>query len=56
MMDDPESGTDPDMLRENIEAVERFGEVSVSGVIGRIDDFDRPPHEYLQVIGNLFNG
>jgi len=56
MVDDPESETDPDMVRENIEAVQRFGNVSVSGVVGRIDDFDRPPQEYLEIVGNLFNG
>ncbi|MFW6415229.1 MAG: dethiobiotin synthase [Thermodesulfobacteriota bacterium] len=55
MVDDPESGTDPDMVRENIEAVQRFGEVAVSGVVGKIDDFDHPPQEYLEIVGNLFN-
>ncbi len=56
MVDDPESGNNPDMIRENIEAVERFGEVSVSGVIGKIDDLARPPQKYLEIVGNLFNG
>ncbi len=56
MVDDPQSGTDPDMIRENIEAVQRFGEVNVSGVIGKIDDFDHPPQKYLEIVGNLFNG
>lgn len=30
------------MVRENIEAVERFSGISVCGVIGRINDFDNP--------------
>lgn len=30
------------MVRENMEAVERFSGISVCGVIGRINDFDNP--------------
>jgi hypothetical protein len=34
--------SDSALVRENIEAVERFGRVPVAGVIGNIDDFTSP--------------
>lgn len=38
--DDPPTGEA--MLRENMEAVEKFSGITVGGVIGRIDDFGSP--------------
>jgi dethiobiotin synthetase len=35
--------TPPVMVAENMEAIETYSGVKVSGVIGRIDDFSRPP-------------
>lgn len=45
-----QTGTDQGMILENIEAVESFGGVRVSGVIGNIHDFTRIPGEYYTVI------
>ena len=39
-----------DMVRENIEAVEKFSGIRVSGVIYRIDDFSNPPEYCRQIV------
>lgn len=41
-MDQADPPVSEAMLRENMEAVERFSGIAVCGVIGRINDFDNP--------------
>lgn len=53
-----DQGGDPapeGMIRENMEAVESFSGVAVSGLIGRIDDFVSPPPLAFDVISNLMD-
>ncbi len=42
LMDTEEEETATEMIRENVEAIEKFSDVMVSGVIGRINDFSNP--------------
>jgi dethiobiotin synthetase len=44
-----------EMIRENIEAVERFSGVPVAGVIDKIEDFSRPPRECFQPLLKMFS-
>jgi dethiobiotin synthetase len=53
-MDGGEQSTPAEMIRENIEAVQRFSGVRVAGVIGRITDFSSPAKECSQAIGAMF--
>ena len=46
--------TSKDMINENIEAVERFSDIKVSGVINKIQNFEKPGKNCYQVIENLF--
>jgi dethiobiotin synthetase len=42
-----------DLVDENIDAIQRFGGVSVAGVIGRLADFRRPPDSVYGVIERM---
>ncbi len=42
------AGTAPDLIAENMAAVERYSGIRVAGVIGRIPDFDHPPAEFFR--------
>ncbi len=44
-LDFGETGTPADMLRENIEAVEKFSGIKTAGVVGKINDFSDPGEE-----------
>lgn len=44
-----------DLVNENIEAIQRFGGVSVAGVIGRLNDFHRPPDSVYGIIDSLLS-
>jgi dethiobiotin synthetase len=44
---------EPDLVDENIDAIQRFGGVPVAGVIGRIADFKRPPDSVYEVVERL---
>jgi dethiobiotin synthetase len=46
--------TPKDMLRENIEAVEKFSGIKVAGVIERIEDFSTPGRECFRPFLALF--
>ena len=50
---DPE-GTPQDLVSENREAVKRYSGIKVAGVIGRIDDFSRPPQACYHPLESLF--
>ncbi len=52
-VDASQSPTPNDMVRENIEAVEKFSGIRVSGVIYRIDDFSNPPEYCRQIVHQL---
>jgi dethiobiotin synthetase len=54
LMNSHEPPISPEMIRENIEAVENVGKVRVAGVIGRIADFSNPGDECYQPLRNLF--
>jgi len=51
--DDP--ATPKDMLLENMEAVEKYSGVMVTGVVGRIDNFGSPPKECYLPVEKLIN-
>ena len=53
-IDSGEKYTSKDMINENIEAVERFSGIKVSGVISKIQNFAKPGQDCYQVIENLF--
>ena len=42
-----------DLVSENIEAIQRFGDVHVIGVIERLADYDRPPGSAYHTINKL---
>ncbi len=52
-IDSGEKYTSKDMINENIEAVERFSGIKVSGVISKIQNFAKPCQDCYQVIENL---
>jgi dethiobiotin synthetase len=52
-MDNGDLTPSPDMIEENIEAVERFSGIKVFGVIGKISDFMNPPLEFLNIVGKI---
>ncbi len=54
LVDSSEKPTPDDMLRENIEAIEKFSGIKVAGVIGRIKDFSNPGKECNRVIEEVF--
>lgn len=54
LMDSSEKPTPDDMLRENIEAIEKFSGIKVAGVIGRIKDFLNPGKECDRVVEEVF--
>jgi dethiobiotin synthetase len=45
--------TDPAMIRENMDAVEEFSGIRVSGTIGRLADFANPPSASLDIIADV---
>lgn len=49
-------GEDPVMVRENMEAVEMISGLNVSGVIGRLADFSRPPMDAFDVVSSVVKG
>jgi dethiobiotin synthetase len=52
-IDAGEKETPPDMIRENISAIEETSGIKVAGVIGRIHDFSRPPHDCYKPLANM---
>jgi len=48
------TGTAPDMITENMEAVEKYSGIKVAGVIEKIDDFSRPPRDCYRPLEFLF--
>jgi dethiobiotin synthetase len=44
-----------ELVDENMDAIRRFGGVPVAGVIGRLDDFHRPPDDVYGVIERLLS-
>lgn len=46
--------TPTDLVAENIEAVRKYSGIKVSGVIGRINDFSRPPQDCYRPLEFLF--
>lgn len=53
LVDNSEVSTDEKMLQENIESIERFGKISIYGIIGKINEFISPPQYCLDIIENL---
>lgn len=52
-VDASQTPTPDDMVRENIEAVEKFSGIRVSGVIQKIDDFSNPPEYCRKIVQQL---
>ena len=51
-----DSGLPPveqDLVDENIDAIRRFGNVPVAGVIGRVENFHRPPESVYGVLETI---
>jgi dethiobiotin synthetase len=42
--------TPPDMIAENMEAVQQYSGIAVAGVIGKVHDFDHPPEECFSIL------
>jgi dethiobiotin synthetase len=53
MVEQPHEPVAADLVRENQEAIEAFGHVTVGGVIGLIDDFASPPGRFGQMVDRL---
>lgn len=53
-MDAEARGTPAGMVGENIEAVERFAGIKVSGVIGKVDDFSNPGRDCYRPLEAIF--
>ena len=48
-----QEATNPKMVRENMEAIEYFSGIRVSGVIGPITDFSNPDPQVLHIIASI---
>lgn len=53
-LDPPGSETPAEMIRENMEAVERFAGIKVAGVIGEVGDFVNPGAECYRPLKVMF--
>jgi dethiobiotin synthetase len=42
--------TSPDMIAENMEAVQQYSGIVVAGVIGKVHDFNHPPEECFGIL------
>ncbi len=47
-------GTPEEMIRENMEAIEKFSGIKVAGTIGKISDFSNPGPECFKPVAALF--
>lgn len=54
-LDGGKTATPPDMIEENMEAVERVSGLKVCGVIGYVEDFSNLSKKSRQVFDNLFS-
>ncbi len=54
-IDAGEKETPAEMIRENISAIEETSGIKVAGVIGRIHDFSRPPHDCYKPLAKMFS-
>jgi len=54
LIDSGEVATPPDMIKDNIEAIEAFSGTKVAGVIGRITNFSNPGIECYRTLRKLF--
>ena len=54
-IDAGENETPAEMIRENISAIEEASGIRVAGVIGRIHDFSRPPHDCYKPLATMFD-
>jgi dethiobiotin synthetase len=53
-IDAGEKETSAEMIRENRSAIEETSGIKVAGVIGRIHDFSRPPHDCYKPLAKMF--
>ncbi|MDM8518120.1 dethiobiotin synthase [Desulfobacterales bacterium HSG16] len=54
LLDPEKEGTAKDMIRENIEAIEKFGNTKVAGVIGYLKNFRSPLAEHYSPLECFF--
>jgi dethiobiotin synthetase len=54
-IDAGENETPAEMIRENISAIEEASGIRVAGVIGRIHDFSRLPHDCYKPLATMFD-
>ncbi|RLB78317.1 MAG: dethiobiotin synthase [Deltaproteobacteria bacterium] len=52
---DQEDDVSPDMIRENIEAVDKFSETKVAGVVGKIRNFSNPEKKWYKPLEQMFS-
>jgi dethiobiotin synthetase len=53
-IDAGEKETPAELIKENISAIEETSGIRVAGVIGRIHDFSRPPHDCYKPLAKMF--
>ena len=53
-IDAGEKETPPEMIKENKSAIEETSGIKVFGVVGRIHDFSRPPHDCYKPLAKMF--
>ncbi|TRZ75533.1 MAG: dethiobiotin synthase [Deltaproteobacteria bacterium] len=53
-IDAGEKETPAEMIRENKSAIEEISGIKVAGVVGRIHDFSRPPHDCYKPLAKMF--
>jgi dethiobiotin synthetase len=54
LLDGGKESTPPNMIEENIEAIEKSSGIKVGGVIGKIDDFSNPPRHCYRPLEKIF--
>lgn len=53
LVEQPHEPAAADLVEENREAIESFGDITVGGVIGRIDNFAFPPGQVERIVDKL---
>jgi dethiobiotin synthetase len=53
-IDAGEKGTPPEIIKENKSAIEETSGIKVAGVVRRIHDFSRPPHDCYKPLAKMF--
>lgn len=52
-LESPDATTQPEMIMENMEAIQKFSKIRVAGVIGKISDFSRISEEFYEPLREI---